>query len=80
MKDVLGYLLSPLPCGLANTNRTLRKIKKEAIARELEKNEFAAELNPICYHHWRDGLDPEAEWKQQDFWTGGRAGLHKYPS
>lgn len=46
MKDVLSHPLGPLPWALANTDGTLRKTNKAALARELEKNVSPAEHIP----------------------------------
>jgi len=61
MKDVLVHPLSLVPwwCD-AKEN----KQGKECVSRR-------SDPNPMCYHRWRDGLGPEAEWKEQDFRTKG---------
>lgn len=46
LKDVLAHPLGPLPWTLANSDGTLRKTNKAALARELEKNVSPAEEFP----------------------------------
>ena len=46
LKEVLGHPLGPLPWTLANTDGSLRKTNKAALARELEKNAMPAETIP----------------------------------
>ncbi|KAK3869740.1 hypothetical protein Pcinc_015599 [Petrolisthes cinctipes] len=56
MKDVLAYPLGPLPWALANSDGTLRKTNKAALARELEKNVSAAEDIPTPSASIIDGM------------------------
>ena len=46
MIDVLSHPLGPLPWVLANGDGTLRKTRKAALARELEKQVLPAETFP----------------------------------
>ena len=52
MKDVLAHPLGSLPWALANTDGSLRKTNKGALARKLEKNVSPAEaiLTPSTCH------------------------------
>ena len=46
VRDVLAHPLGPLPWALANSDGSLRKTNKAALARELEKNVSPAEIIP----------------------------------
>lgn len=56
MKDVHAHPLGPLPWALANTDGTLRKTNKAALARDLEKNVSAAEEIPTPSATIIDGM------------------------
>lgn len=75
MRDVLAHPLGPLPWALANTDGSLRKTNKAALARELEKNVSPTEHTPTTSTCIIDGMVLELNGENRTFTQVAKSAL-----